>query len=157
MNIPLELADALKWRDAGPVEKKQAAGEAGADGHVEHFMRAMHPAYGHMIQFGIDYHGFMDRNDAAGLVEFIDKYKDDEYWRLAKFANGLQMDFDAVKNTLLYPKISNGVVEGVNSLIKSIKRVGGGRAKIDLLTAKVVIRHQTKAPRAAPDDDARAV
>ena len=117
---------------------------ADTDAAVHHYISTMHPEYSHMIQFGADYHKFMDNNDPVGLLEFIDKYKDDRYWRLARFANGLQTDIDAVTNTLLYPDISNGVVEGTNSLIKSIKRVGGGKAKVDLLAAKMVIRHVGK-------------
>jgi transposase len=93
----------------------------------------------------------MDNNDLTGLIEFIQKYKNDSYWRLARFANGLEMDIEAVKNTLIHPNISNGVTEGINSLIKSIKRVGGGKAKIDLLTAKMVIRHLKKPAREAGD------
>ena len=151
MNIPLELADVLNWREANPVEKKQEISGPSADATVDYFLSTMHPVYDHMFQFGIDYHKFMDNNDPAGLLEFIEKYKNDKYWRLAKFANGLQLDIDAVTNTLLYPNISNGLVEGINSLIKSIKRVGGGKAKIDLLTAKMVIRHLTKPAKAIED------
>jgi len=145
MNIPLELVDVLNWRDAGPVENKLAANADAAE-VVDRHISNMNPVYAHMIQFGIDYHKFMDNNDLAGLHEFIDKYRGDSYWRLAKFANGLQMDIDAVKNALIYPDISNGIVEGINSIIKCVKRVCGGKAKIDLLTAKMVVRHIGKAP-----------
>ena len=144
MKIPMELVDAFNWRDVDPIEDKRVATSADADAAVHQYISTMHPVYSHIIQFGADYHKFMDNNDPVGLLEFIDKYKDDSYWRLARFANGLQMDIDAVTNTLLYPDISNGVVEGINSLVKSIKRVGGGKAKVDLLTAKMVIRHLGK-------------
>jgi transposase len=147
MNIPLELVDILKWRDTGPSDKKHTANNVNHEASVDHYMNVMHPVYDHMIQFGKDYHNFMDNNDLAGLHEFIDKYKNNSYRRLAKFVHGLQMDIDAVKNTLLYPDISNGMVEGINNIVKCIKRVCGGRAKIDLLTAKMVIRHKRKAPR----------
>ena len=144
MNLPLELVDALKWRENETFDKKQPPVETIREASIEHYLNIMHPVYSHMIQFGIDYHNFMDNNDPVGLYEFIEKYKNDNYWRLAKFANGLQMDIDAVKNTLIYRNISNGVVEGINSLIKCIKRVGGSKSKIDLLTAKMVIRHSSK-------------
>jgi len=104
----------------------------------------MHPVAEHMVQFGADYHSFMDRNDPDGLLEFIDKYKVDSFWRLARFAKGLEADIDAVRNTLLYPTISNGPVEGINSIIKCVKRVGGGRAKIDLLSATMILRQLQK-------------
>ena len=90
----------------------------------------------------------MDNNDPAGLLGFIDKYKTNKYKRLASFAKGLQMDLEAVKNTLLYPDISNGPVEGTNNLAKCVKRVGGSKAKIDLLAARVVLRQLDKPPAA---------
>jgi len=147
MDLPLELVNVLKWGNTDSAEKNQVAIEVNHEASVEHYMSSIHPVYDYMIQFGVDYHNFMDNSDPTGLLEFIEKYKNDSYWRLAKFANGLQMDIDAVKNTLLHPNISNGLVEGINNIIKSIKRVGGGKAKIDLLTAKMVIRHLTKASR----------
>lgn len=147
MNIPLELVDMLKWRNIELSDEQQMTSETDLEASVDHYLSVMHPVYDHMIQFGVDYHNFMDNNNPDGLVEFIEKYKNDSYWRLSRFANGLQMDIDAVKNTLLYPDITNGPVEGINSIVKCIKRVCGGKAKIDLLTAKMVIRHQTKTPK----------
>jgi len=125
--------------------------DADIEASVERFISVMHPVYKHLIQFGIDYHNFMDSNDVAGLHEFIAKYKNDSYRKLAKFANGLQMDIEAVTNTLLYPDISNGVVEGTNNAIKCDKRLCGGRAKIDLLTARTVLRQLSKSSRASTD------
>jgi transposase len=144
MNIPLELLNVFNWGDSNQHEIKPVIPIANADAFVENYLSAIHPVYGHMIQFGIDYHDFMDNNDPVGLLEFIDKYKNDKYGKLASFAKGLEKDIEAVKNTLLYPDISNGVVEGINNDIKSVKRVGGGKAKVDLLAAKMVIRHQFK-------------
>jgi hypothetical protein len=145
--IPLELVDILNWRDIVSNGKKHEAIDYNLEKDVNISINAMYPVFGHMVQFGIDYHNFMDNNDPAGLREFINKYKDDSYWRLAKFANGLQKDFEAVQNTLLYPDISNGLVEGINSIIKCDKRVCGGRAKIDLLTTRTIIRQNINADR----------
>jgi len=148
MNIPLELLNVFNWRDGTQHDGKPANPIANAEESVENYLNVMYPVYSHMIQFGMDYHNFMDNNDPAGLLEFIAKYKNDSYWRLARFANGLEKDIEAVKNTLLYPYISNGLVEGINNDIKSVKRVGGGKAKVDLLAAKMVLRHQFKLVRA---------
>jgi transposase len=144
MKLPLELVDVLKWRNTGINEKKQEMIETKREVFVDRYINVMYPVCAHMIQFGIDYHEFMDNNNPVGFHSFIEKYKNDKHWRLAKFANGLQMDIDAVKNTLLYPNISNGVVEGINGIIKCIKRVCGGKAKIDLLTAKMILRQLAK-------------
>jgi len=144
MNIPMELADVLNWRDTGPSIVTQMSIGASREAAVDNYLSVMHPVIEHMVQFGVDYHDFMDRNAPAGLLEFIDKYKSNSYWRLARFAKGLEMDIDAVRNTLLYPDISNGPVEGINSIIKCVKRVGGGRAKTDLLSATMVLRQLHK-------------
>jgi len=145
MNIPQELENVLNWKDNETAENKQpTSSEMDSNDYVDYYLRTIYPVYEHMIQFGTDYHNFMDNNDPAGLYAFIKKYKNDGYWRLARFANGLQKDIEAVKNTLLYPGISNGMTEGINNLIKSVKRVGGGKAKIDLLTAKIVIQQKDK-------------
>jgi len=146
MNIPMELADILKWRDTGTNEAKPAAIGMNREPAVDRYFSTMHPVFEDMVQFGVDYHSFMDNNDIAGLMEFTEKYKDSSYGRLATFVTGLQMDIEAVKNTLLYPHISNGLVEGNNNTIKCAKRVGGGRAKIDLLSATIIIRQLDKDP-----------
>ena len=155
MGIPLELVDILNWRDIEPQGHKQFVPDEKRESAVNHYMSVRHPVFEHMVQFGIDYHDFMDNNNPIGLLDFIDKYIDDSYWRLARFAKGLQMDIEAVKNTLIYPHISNGPVEGTNSLTKCVKRVGGNRAKIDLLTATMVLRQLNKEPpRAAGETNA---
>jgi len=56
---------------------------------------------------------------------------------IASFANGLLSDIAAVTNSVTSP-LSNGFVEGINNKIKVIKRTMYGRAKIKLLSAKVV-------------------
>jgi len=56
---------------------------------------------------------------------------------LASFANGLIQDKDAVTNSVI-SELSNGFVEGNNNKVKVIKRSMYGRAKIKLLSAKVV-------------------
>jgi transposase len=136
-NMPLEIANILNWiaKPSVNVKSKTEDIKKCIDLHLD----MNYPLFSHLIQFGIDFHNFMDRNDPSGLNPFIDKYINDPCEKLAQFANGLQMDEEAVKNTLLYPKISNGIVEGTNNLIKLVKRQGCGKMKIDLLAAKVAI------------------
>ena len=88
-----------------------------------------------LVAFLIDFHAWLDMNDEAALESFIDKYKDSEIDAVAQFANGLAKDYGAVRNCLLYPHISNGPIEGVNSRTKYIHRRGGGRASVELLCA----------------------
>ena len=89
--------------------------------------------------FLIDFHAFLDKNDVSLLDAFIDKYSGSELIHVAQFASGLVKDYDAVKNCLLYPHISNGPIEGINSRTKYIHRRGGGRAGIELLNAYRVL------------------
>ena len=89
--------------------------------------------------FLIDFHTCLDLNETVLLDAFIDKYKDSEIASVAQFANGLTRDYDAVKNCLRYPHISNGPIEGINSRTKYIHRRGSGRASVELLNAYRVL------------------
>ena len=53
------------------------------------------------------------------------------------FARGLSEDYEAVKNALRY-EWSNGQLEGQVNRLKLIKRMMYGRAKFDLLRARVL-------------------
>ena len=68
---------------------------------------------------------------------FIAIYSQSLIKPIASFARGLLLDIDAVSNSVT-SSLSNGYVEGINNKIKVIKRIMYGRAKIDLLAAKVV-------------------
>ena len=94
---------------------------------------------GILVTFLIDFHACLDLNDVFLLDAFIDKYKESEIAAVAQFANGLEKDYDAVKNCLLYPHISNGPVEGINSRTKYVHRRGSGRASVELLNAYRVL------------------
>ena len=56
-----------------------------------------------------------------------------------QYATGLRKDCAAVQHSLLYPEISNGPREGMNSRIKMRHRRGGGRAGIELRNAYNVL------------------
>jgi transposase len=88
-----------------------------------------------LVAFLVDFHAWLDMNDETALGDFVIKYRDSEIDAIAQFVNGLVKDYDAVRNCLLYPHISNGPVEGINSRTKYIHRRGGGRASVELLCA----------------------
>ncbi len=71
------------------------------------------------------------------LNNFVAKYYTLSLKPIASFASGLRQDWDAVKNSVT-SELSNGYVEGNNNRIKMIKRTMYGRAKVDLLRAKVL-------------------
>ena len=56
---------------------------------------------------------------------------------LARFANSLESDFDAVKAALTL-HWSNGPVEGFINKLKMLKRAMFGRAKFDLLEKRLL-------------------
>ena len=77
------------------------------------------------------------------LYLFIEKYKESTLKEIASFANGLEMDIEAVENAVA-SDLSNRFVEGINNKIKTIKRTMYGRCKPLLLKAKLMyqIPHQ---------------
>ncbi len=83
------------------------------------------------------YHVF-DAADPA-FTAFIQHYQVCEIGPLAQYATGLSKDDEAVKNSLIYPEISQGPLAGTNSRIKMKHRRGGGRAGLELLNAYNVL------------------
>ena len=57
--------------------------------------------------------------------------------KLAKYAETVKRDMNAIKNTYL-TSYSNGIMEGTVNKIKAIKRTMYNRAGIELLRAKVI-------------------
>ncbi|MFI0849779.1 ISL3 family transposase [Mesorhizobium sp. IMUNJ 23232] len=71
-------------------------------------------------------------------VEKLDSWLTDAKTSLVgSFANGVEKDIDAVRNAIISPW-SNGQTEGQITKLKLIKRQMYGRAKIDLLQARLV-------------------
>lgn len=64
------------------------------------------------IQFLAEFYFVIDNFDIFALDQFIDKYIKSDIDHLAQFAKGLKKDYDAVKNSIIYPHISNGPIEG---------------------------------------------
>ena len=92
-----------------------------------------------LVEFLSDCYGVVDAADPAALTAFIQRYQDSEIGPLATYVAGLQQDYEAVANSLRYPDISNGPLEGMNSRIKMKHRRAGGRAGIELLNAYNVL------------------
>lgn len=73
------------------------------------------------------------------LEEWITKVAAGPVTELRGFANGLRKDFDAVKAGLTLAW-SSGAVEGAANRVKMIKRQMFGRANLDLLRKRILIR-----------------
>jgi transposase len=75
--------------------------------------------------------------DLAALHEWIAAARQSELPPFVALANGLVADWAAVEAALRLPW-SNGPVEGQVNRVKFLKRQGYGRAKLDLLRARVL-------------------
>lgn len=100
---------------------------------------AMYPIIQTLIQFLSDCYSIFDYNDIGAFHKFLIKYKDNSIDALAQYANGLIIDYVAVRNSLVYSAISNGPTEGCNSRIKMLHRRSGGRAGLELLNAYAIL------------------
>ena len=92
-----------------------------------------------LTQFLNDFRDVLSQGEALKLDAFITEYEHDESESIATFTTGLKKDYEAVKNSLLYPDISNGPMEGTNNKIKMIRKRSYGRSGIELLNALLVL------------------
>jgi len=79
----------------------------------------------------------IEERDVATLDDWLGKAKSSHLPTFVALANGVDADRAAV-NTALIMKWSNGPTEGHINRLKLIKRQGYGRAKLDLLRARVL-------------------
>lgn len=78
------------------------------------------------------------KNSVKKLLKWIEKFKNSKLPKIVTFVKGIQLDLEAVKNTLIYP-VSNGIVEGYVNKLKTVKRILYGRAKLPLLQRKMIM------------------
>jgi len=90
-----------------------------------------------ILQCVRDFRNIYIEKSAVLLRYFVTIYSFSPIKQLKSFASGLLRDYDAVKNSVT-SELSNGFVEGINNRIKVIKRIMYGRAKLNLLTAKIL-------------------
>jgi transposase len=82
----------------------------------------------------------MTRLHGAEITAWITAAEAEDLPHLVSFATGLRRDLDAVINGLSLP-YSSGAVEGNVNRIKTLKRSMYGRARFDLLRARVLLAH----------------
>ncbi|MCX4734545.1 transposase [Streptomyces sp. NBC_01363] len=113
----------LRSEDAvGLKEMRTACPELDATvEHVRAFARLMHEHRGRDLSTWI-----------AGISQ-------DDLPHLGQFAEGLLRDLDAVTASLS-TSWSSGQVEGQVTRVKLLKRAGYGRAKLDLLRTRILLR-----------------
>ena len=81
------------------------------------------------------FHGMVRTRDADALASWV---MNTEHSLIASFGKGIKADLAAVKAALIEPW-SNGQTEGQITKLKLVKRQMYGRAKLDLLRARLVV------------------
>lgn len=81
-----------------------------------------------------DFHSMIRSKTARKLDEWLEAARSS---LVGSFAGGIGKDLDAVRNAIISPW-SNGQTEGQITRLKLIKRQMYGRAKLDLLQARLI-------------------
>ena len=81
-----------------------------------------------------DFQSMIRSKTARRLNEWLEAARDS---LIGSFAGGVEKDLDAVRNAIVSPW-SNGQTEGQITRLKLIKRQMYGRAKLDLLQARLI-------------------
>jgi len=80
-------------------------------------IKTTYPVVPYLTEFLADCYHVFDTAEVNMLDRFLNKYMNSEYEPVAKYANSLRADYAAVRNSLIYPNISNGPLEGHNGRI----------------------------------------
>jgi|GEM_PF-1260036 len=80
-------------------------------------IKEAYPMFPRLVTILVAFHEVMLSADVKKLDEFICKYQNDSIETIATFASGLGKDYEAVKNCLLYPDISNGPIVITSKLL----------------------------------------
>lgn len=92
-----------------------------------------------IVELARGFNHMVRQRGGAHLETWLNKAVDGPIPQIRSFANGLSRDLDAVKAGLSQPW-SSGAVEGQVNRIKMLKRQMFGRAKLDLLRKRILIR-----------------
>ena len=79
-------------------------------------------------------------SDSIELIRWMRKYWKTNIAHLKTFVKGVKLDYNAVKNTIIYD-ITNGITEGFVNKLKVVKRIMYGKASIGLLKNKLTMEH----------------
>ncbi|MFI6645911.1 transposase [Streptomyces sp. NPDC050504] len=124
---------ALRWIMTNP----ELLGAAAAQGLQE--VRVLCPELDATVRHVRAFAGLMREHDGDGLPDWIAQIRAADLPHLHQFADGLERDQDAVTAGLSSPW-SSGQVEGQVTRAKLLKRAGYGRANLDLLRIRILLR-----------------
>jgi transposase len=104
---------------------------------VVELLRRLSPEVARAQELALDFIGLVKERRADELRQWLSEAGRSGVAELQSFANGLTTDLQAVRAALEH-EWSNGQVEGHVHRLKLIKRTMYGRAKLDLLRARVL-------------------
>jgi len=105
---------------------------------LEHILR-LNPELALGYRMKKDFHQLVAQRDVVGLDRWIEEAAQSGSLTFKRLAKTFRHDYDAIKAALTTPW-STAQVEGQNTRVKLIKRLGYGRAKLDLLQARILHR-----------------
>jgi transposase len=109
----------------------------GEEKPVAELLRRLSPEVGRAQELALSFIELVKERRAGELREWLIEAQRSEIPEFAAFANGLTSDLQAVRAALEH-EWSNGQVEGQVHRLKLLKRQMYGRAKLDLLRARVL-------------------
>lgn len=95
------------------------------------------PEINKAIELATDFCLLMKEKKISSLSEWIDKVKNSKISELKSFLRGIESDQSVIESAIIY-QWSNGQTEGQVNKLKYLKRQMYGRAKFDLLKARVL-------------------
>lgn len=90
-----------------------------------------------MVELGREFENLLMSRSETSLDDWLRKARTSSIAEIKSFARGLTQDQSAVQAAVKY-EWSQGLVEGQVNRLKLIKRQMYGRAKFDLLKARVI-------------------
>lgn len=106
------------------------------EGKFQYFCK-QYPFFNIILQLIRSFKDIFVKNKPELLQGWIDKARSTEVRELISFTNGIERDYDAVKNAASLP-YSNGLAEGSVNKIKVIKRIMYGRCSFETLRVKTI-------------------
>ncbi|WP_438723039.1 transposase [Enterococcus sp. DIV1420a] len=92
-----------------------------------------------IIQFVQKFRKILSDCSFEQLNQWVEQVRELENSELNKFINGLERDKYAIENAMIYPELSNGLVEGKANKLKKIKQIMFGRCSFRTLRTKMII------------------
>jgi len=100
-------------------------------------LREQYPAFADIIDLLLEFKSILREQLIDKIDPWIHSARTLEIHEVNSFVNGLERDFDAVKNAIIY-QYNNGLAEGSVNKLKVIKRIMYGRCSFELLKAKIL-------------------